>query len=130
MSMKVYTSYYSKVSNCRVKDRLVLVQVSNTRPTWWEGTIHNLGSELAPPWDLINAYKDGVITYETFCKEYRDHLDREHTPEEIVEKLEEISRERGLELVVLLCWEKTGCHRTALGEWLSGACRVVGELEL
>lgn len=130
MSMKVYTSYYTKVNRCKIKDRLVLVQVSNTRPQWWEGRIHDLGKLLAPDWSLINAYKNGTITYEAFCEEYKADLSRRVEPTDVVDKLEEIARECGLELVVLLCWEKEGCHRFALAEWLEPYCNVVGEIEL
>ena len=114
--MKVYTSYYSKIS--RNPRGLVPVRVSTSAPSWFPFELEEI-PELYPGWDLVSGIKNGSLDKEAYERIYRDklkRLDKDH----IIQVLNDISqRHQGRDLV-LLCYEKTGdfCHRPFIAEWL------------
>lgn len=126
--MRLFTSYYSKVA--RSSTDALLIRVSNTKPDWFSKPLATLSVDVFPTWDIINAFKNGYISYETFCDEYRSLINARTTPDIIYHEIESLAEHYGKEDVVLLCWEKDGdfCHRTELARMLSGYRTYIGEL--
>lgn len=121
--MEIYTSYWAKVS--RAPEDILIVKVSNTAPAWFRGRYVELSINVYPDWDLINRYRNGIITYEQFCSEYRDDLLGKTKPEYILSEIEGLAHAYGLDKVALTCYEKTACHRFELARILGLRC---GEL--
>lgn len=112
--MRIYTSYYAKVA--RASQDALLIRVSNTAPAWFDKELVTLSTNVFPDWNLINAFKDGRISYETFCTEYRRMITSKTQPEYILHEIKGLAKAHGKETVILLCYEKSGeqCHRTEL----------------
>lgn len=126
--MKIYTSYYSKVARCNTD--AVLIKVSNTSPNWFNKELVSLLTDVSPSWELINSYKAGSLSYDEFCKEYREELLRKVSPIDIINELNYIAELYETDTVILLCWEKDAntCHRTELARILSIENNYIGEL--
>lgn len=118
--INVWTSYYSKISRI-ANDNMLLIKVSNTQPDWFTQQYYEFDVEVAPPWNLINEYKNNQIDYHTFKLEYEKVLQGRFSPSRLVNDLEILCGMTGTNNVFLLCWEKDGneCHRTALAEFLN-----------
>lgn len=117
--MRIFTSYYSRVSSIvKYGDNVLLVQVSNTKPKWLQLKTVKPGIQMWPSWDLINAYKDGLMSYAAFSERFQNYLDGYTSSGQLHDELERISKEYGCTNLILLCWEKTGCHRTALAAYI------------
>jgi uncharacterized protein YeaO (DUF488 family) len=123
--MRIYTSYYAKVA--RASTDALLVQVSNTKPKWFEKDTVILPINVFPDWNLINAFKAGQIDYNAFCAEYRKMLSVRTTPDELLFTLNGIMVAKGKEEAILLCYEKENCHRFELARFLDTDC-YAGEL--
>ena len=117
--MNIHTSYYSKV-RMLPKENTILVQVSNTVPTWFREEYYKLSKDLSPEWGIINAYKCDNISRDCFMSKYRDYLDKHFDKNEILLELSRLAQACNVENVILLCYEKDAesCHRTELGKWL------------
>ncbi len=117
--MKIYTSYWAKAS--KAPDNALIVCVSNTAPTWYQGYYVRPTVNVYPDWSLINAYKNGIITYEQFCVEYRRNLLGTYEAEFIYHEIENQARLHGKDIVVFTCWEKdpNSCHRIELARIVS-----------
>lgn len=126
--MKIYTSYYSKVSRLDTSDYL-LVCVSNTSPEWFDKKLYKIDSNVYPDWTTINHYKSGEITRDQFRALYVRKISGQTQPEFIYQELENLGRIYDKENIVLLCWEKDSqaCHRTMLAELISKG-NYMGEL--
>lgn len=118
----IYSSYYAKVRSLDVTDAM-LVQVSNTKPQWFQQEILNVANLTAPDWNLINRYKSGEISFEQFGERYIQSLNQKMKRDEFVSKLTEVAEENNYKTIILLCYEKSlnECHRKFLGEWLQDA---------
>lgn len=125
--MRIYTSYYAKVG--RMNTDALLVRVSNTAPSWFSKMLTTLNTNVYPDWRIINAFKDGSMSYETFCTKYRESLMDRTTSNELLEEIKRMAFSYGKEDVVLLCYEKNGaeCHRTELAHFIDNGC-YCGEL--
>lgn len=90
------------------------VSVSASAPDYFTG--EHLKA-LAPPWDLLMAYKDGKIDEEEYALHYIDTLEavRNLDPKEVFAAIPNGT--------ILLCYEKPGdfCHRRILAKWLGDA---------
>lgn len=126
--MRIYTSYYSRVSRIDTSEYL-LVRVSNTSPEWFEKKLYKIDSNVYPDWTTINNYKSGEITRDEFRALYARKITSQTQPEFIYQELENLGRLYGKENIVLLCWEKDAqaCHRTMLAELISKG-DYIGEL--
>jgi len=122
--MKIYTSYYRKVSDDL--RGMTPVSISTSTPYWFPWAIENLRM-LVPGWDLVNGIKSGSITQEEYVERYKQKLS-ELDKAEVLHKLQQISQDNHDKDIVLLCYEKPGdfCHRHLVAEWLD--CDVT-ELE-
>jgi uncharacterized protein YeaO (DUF488 family) len=125
--MRLYTSYYAKVARASVD--ALLIQVSNTAPNWFDKRLVSLDINVCPDWEYINAFKNGEISYEAFCSEYRRVLTSKVQPEFILHEIKGLSQVYNKEAVILLCYEKDGnsCHRTELARLIDDGC-YCGEL--
>jgi uncharacterized protein YeaO (DUF488 family) len=123
--MKMYTSYYARVSKAPLD--ALLIRVSNTAPKWFDKELVTLSKCVFPKWSDINAYKNGLIDYNMFSTAYRESIIREVDPDLIMAEIEELAETHGKDTVVLLCYERTGCHRTVLAHLIDNGC-YCGEL--
>lgn len=117
--MRVYTSYYAKMS--RDLHGMVPVAISTSVPAWFPWITENLRI-LVPGWDLVMGIKDGRITEEQYRERYKAKL-AGIDKEKVWKDLKNISARNGNRDVVLLCYEKAGsfCHRHLVAEWLGDA---------
>ena len=116
--MRIFTSYYSRVSSIVKDDNVLLVQVSNTKPKWLQLKTVKPRIQMWPSWDLINAYKDGLMSYAEFSERFQNYLDGYTSSGQLHDELERLSKEYGCTNLILLCCEKTGCHRTTLATYI------------
>lgn len=101
---KVYTSYFA---NTRGIPFTKLVSIARKTPPGFNGLV---ASELAPPWDLVQAFKAGKISIEEFIYVYHDKILKRLDPNDICNKYAG---------KVLCCYEKnTFCHRQLVLLWL------------
>jgi uncharacterized protein YeaO (DUF488 family) len=116
--MKVYTSYYAKIS--RNPMGLVPVSISTSTPTWFPWITEEIRC-LVPGWELVNGIKAGSITQEEYTERYKEKL-ASLSKDVIWEQLKSISETNGCRDLVLLCYEKVGdfCHRHLVADWLGG----------
>lgn len=114
--MKVYTSYYAKIS--RNPMGLVPVSISTSTPTWFPWITEEIRC-LVPGWELVNGIKTGSITQEEYTERYKEKL-ASLSKDAIWEQLKSISEANGCRDLVLLCYEKVGdfCHRHLVADWL------------
>lgn len=113
--MKIYTSYYSKLSNINT-DNCTIIKISNTKPYWFTKPCKSMEC-LYPHWDLINGLKEGSITVEEFKDRYFNQLDN-FGRDNIYNMLKELSDNK---VIILVCWEnpRKFCHRSLIGEYLN-----------
>lgn len=114
--MKVYTSYYKRVST-QFYDMLP-VRISTSYPSWFPREFEEI-PELYPGWDLVNGIKSGNLSWEDYVVIYKDKL-AQLNRREILQKLVQFSKKHGGKDVVLLCYESPDkpCHRHLVAEWL------------
>lgn len=117
--MRIFTSYYSRVGSIvKDGDNVLLVQVSNTKPKWLQLKTVKPRIQMWPSWGLINAYKNGLMPYAEFSERFQNYLDGYTSSEQLHDELERLSKEYCCVNLILLCWEKTVCHRTALAAYI------------
>ena len=116
--MRVYTSYYAKMS--RDLHEMVPVTISTSVPSWFPWITEDLRI-LVPGWDLVMGIKEGRITQEQYTERYLSKL-AGINKEEVWKGLNKISAQNGNRDIVLLCYEKRGdfCHRHLVADWLGG----------
>jgi len=84
------------------------VSIAWRTPGFYKGPSY---SKLAPPRDLVLAYKEGTLPEEVYEAIYRGEVLSKLTPGIIAADL--------LDGTVLLCWERAGfCHRHIVARWL------------
>lgn len=104
--MKIFTSNYARKGNDPNS-----VAISRSIPNWFEG---RHVPELAPEWNMILGFKQGIVSQEVFTQYYIQKIERS-----------QINWDRLLESfsnpTYLLCYETPGafCHRHVLAEWLN-----------
>lgn len=114
---RLYTSYYAR-SGKNPKS----ISISAKSPFFYKGRAY---LNLAPSWELLGDYKDGIIDAYGYTERYGQLLkDRGITPEKVVGDLEDGS--------IMLCYEGPGkfCHRHIVAVWLNQSGKAeVYELE-
>ena len=100
---KIYTSYFAKYKGSQG------ISIARSTPNWFIGRELK---ELAPPYDLVQRFKNGNIDERTFQEEYINRVLANVNPFKLARSLKDGD--------VLLCYEKTEsfCHRHILSEWL------------
>lgn len=108
----IYTSYFA---NYKGENS---VSVSRVTPKWYSG---ETCIDLAPPWELVEGYKNGTISEKEYRKKYIAKL----------KKLDVDFYAKLLEGKVLLCYEKSEdfCHRKILRQWFNRNGYLCGELK-
>jgi uncharacterized protein YeaO (DUF488 family) len=102
------TSYFAKV-----KDNPNAVAITAYRPKWWKG---RYCKELAPPWDMVEAYKMGKITWIQYVWGYTQNVLDRLDPQKIYDMLGQDA--------IITCYEsmqKPGdhCHRFIVANWFN-----------
>ncbi len=106
--MIFFTSHYNSVyTHTHI---LSLVSISQTVPKWFKIPVKPY-TYLAPPWELLLAYKEGLCDWNRYVKIYNMFLDARVDPRQVLIDIPERS--------VLLCWEKDWleCHRYLFAVW-------------
>lgn len=113
--MNIYTSYYAKVPKINIEN-YCLIRVSKSKPAWLDGILITGIPVLYPHWDLINDWKNGLITWDEYTERYLYQLSFVNR-EEIIDRLHELSNGKD---IILLCYESNDkhCHRHILADWL------------
>ena len=108
------TSYFAKVRN---SPKLKLVSVSRTTPPNFQGVSC---FEVAPPSDLLWAFKNKQISEEEYETRYRAEVLSHIDAQQFYETYKDC---------VLCCWESPNkfCHRHIISSWLSEQLGVVVE---
>ena len=108
----IFTSYFSRYKGTQG------VSVANKTPDWVDC---DKCKELMPSWVDVMDYKNGIITWKQFRKNYIRKL----------KKLDVKEFYNRLNGKVLLCWEATDkqCHRHILKEWFNRNGYACEELE-
>ncbi len=118
INMKVKTASY--FDNFKNKNNCYLVQVSNSKPKWFN--IDRIFKSAIPKWELIDNYKKGIINQIEYSKSYIDYLKKYKN--RILKEWQEIKKEAKNKDIILLCWEKDTlnnikfCHRYLLHSFL------------
>jgi uncharacterized protein YeaO (DUF488 family) len=103
----IYTSNYFNIKDFKGTK----IQISNSRPKG-----HRVDFKydiLVPDWYLVDNFKKGIITYDTFKETYLKQLDK-LDKKDILQWLNSVDKD-----IVLLCWcRNKQCHRYVLAEWL------------
>lgn len=102
-----YFAYAKKYTELGYK----CVSIARVKPKWFDGVSLY---ELAPPINLLERYKRGIVSEEVFKEEYLFYL-KSIDIESIFNGLSTDDK------LVLLCYEKTNsfCHRHILAEYLN-----------
>lgn len=118
----IYTSYYAQCRDDTVElpDGCVgkTYSISVQPPWFWKPKRHY--PKLAPTWEIVSDYKDGIIDQTGYVERYLDLLDNERklNPEQVLIDLPDNA--------VLLCYEKPEdfCHRHIVAWWFEQHCGV------
>ena len=114
--MRVYTSYYAKIS--RDPKGLVPVRISTSMPDWFPYICEEL-DEVYPGWDLVGPVKAGLMNYDEYTEKYMAKLEAIGR-DRLMQILQEISEQNGGRDLVLVCWESPDkfCHRHLIMKFL------------
>jgi len=87
------------------------------------------GSVLAPSWDMLWMYKEGIITWDKYIEKFVREMKNPDSREEML-RIAELAKEKD---VFLVCFERVGnCHRFLLvdmikREMIIEACRRMNQ---
>jgi hypothetical protein len=106
----VQTSNFAKSGN----DPLAIA-ISVSTPHWYMGRIF---PQLYPPIDLLNDYKNGLISQEVYTHRYNLEVLAKLDPYDVIDMIEDDA--------ILICWEGSGefCHRRLVAKWLEDALEI------
>lgn len=104
----IQTSYFANIKN--LPTGLKKVSISRFSPKWAD--IDSIAIELAPSKELLEKYKQGLITEEEYTVIYK---------KETLDKLDPFSIYRRYKNSIFLCYEKDSdfCHRKLVSDWLN-----------
>jgi len=105
MTPTIFTSNYARSATYPLS-----FAISVKPPDWYKGKCI---PQLAPTWELLNAYKKDEINKEEYAEVYIALLKRrKYTPDRVVDALPDGAR--------LLCYEAPSdfCHRFVLAKWI------------
>lgn len=108
----IFTGYFRKYQGDNG------VSIAHKTPKW---STEEECKELMPPWEIVDKFKSGVISWKEFRKLYIKQL----------KKLDVHEMYRALNGKVLLCWENEDkkCHRHIVKEWFNRNGYACEELE-
>lgn len=104
----IYTNYIGNKSIWTYPKKVIISNIRVNVP------LARRDLTLAPDWQDVNAYKNGIIKFEELCARYRDKKLSKLNPAEVYEKYENH---------YALCCEAdyTTCHRYEFAKWLNEA---------
>lgn len=112
---KLYTSNYARNSR-----HPKAISISANAPRWFKGPSY---PDLAPTWDFLMDYKNGIINDAEYTKRYMTLLTegRSLDPQKVVDDMQDGA--------VMLCYESPSdfCHRHIVAKWLMENTDVVVE---
>ena len=111
----ITTSYFA-----REKSISNPVCISQVKPGWSKSKEYK---KLAPPWNLVDRYKKGLVTTQQYTQEYTFLVLSRLNPLEVLNEIKTVFGEDA----TLLCYEKAGdfCHRRIVAAWLEKGTGVV-----
>lgn len=113
----VYTSYFSKVMRMDTSEYLLASITRAGRPSWFDKPAI-WRRDLAPSWDLLNDWKNGLITWEEYEQRYKAEMMLPTRAQHIQQSLLTNIVAHGNKPMILLCYEKSQCHRFILGKYI------------
>jgi len=104
-----------------------LMSISNTEPEGFE--VDRKSKTLVPPWEIVDGYKKGRLTWEEYVEAYNKHLSKEWGTTAMPRFLEKFNGDRD---ITLLCWcrNEERCHRSLVADWLEARGYNVARNEL
>ena len=123
---EIFTSYYNRAKKLD-SARWEFIQISNSKPCWWEYVTTKIDAVI-PPWYIVDNYKSGRITWAEYTVQYNRYLMNEDV-EDAIGIIRDLAKNKN---VVLLCWEdpQNNCHRHLFAEYLNKLGMDVQELEM
>lgn len=120
----IYTSYFAKLR--KMPEDVVPIAICKYPPKWYDGLAYK---RLAPPANLISAWKNGEISMEDYIHIYTNEILNKNNPDVVVSDLIQMANEG---VIVLLCFENSEefCHRHLVAEWLDQAGYPCEELNI
>lgn len=113
----VYTSYFAKVMKIDTSDYLLVSITRAGRPSWFDKPAI-WRKDLAPSWNLLNDWKEGLITWKEYEERYKAEMMLPTRAQAIRESLRTNMIAHDNKPMILLCYEKTQCHRFILGRYI------------
>lgn len=104
----IYTSYYAMLRHIS----LTPVAISLSQPPGFRGRIY---TPLQPTYWMFREYKD-TNDWDTFEIRYNFEVLRKLDLQNVYKDLLTLSQGNPL---ILLCWEKSTCHRFLVSRWLN-----------
>lgn len=127
----LYTTYYNllfKYKETLGKSDIPKIAISLTQPQkFFKLNKVYVEKKLAPTQDLLNRYKNGIINFEQYIKEFENLMQKEPM-KSTIERLKSILN-NGID-IILVCYEKDNnqCHRKLIADYLSARNYGVEEL--
>lgn len=118
----IYTSYYARCKDATVElpngEIGTTISISVQPPWFWRPQTHF--PDLAPTWEIVSAYKSGMINDAEYVQAYLHLLneDRALDPHDVLARLDDNT--------VLLCYERPEdfCHRHIVAWWFEERCAI------
>lgn len=111
---QVYTSYFAKVAKIDTSNYCLAAITRAKTPTWFEKPCLWM-PQYAPSWDLLNDWKQGLITWEEYTERYNKEMNLPYSACIIKHEINETMALMNKD-IILLCYEKSQCHRFLLGD--------------
>jgi len=114
--MKIYTSYFARLSKIRKDENLFPISIARFLPKWIEAPVYEY-KKLAPSKELLLDIKNGDISVEEYKQIYKEEVLDNLNPHALVTHLQNMAPFD--KDVVLLCYERPGefCHRSLVVQW-------------
>ena len=122
--MTLYTGYFAR-TDIYVVHNLLPVSVSASVPNGFD---YPAFKSIAPSWNLIHLYKDGLISVTDYTKEYLSSLSK-LTENAVLEDCKDYLRISSCDGIVFCCWEAPDkfCHRHLLADYIKDNFSLVVE---
>lgn len=116
--MRIWTSNYAKANRLSASN-YAFVRLSSSRPEWFNQPLLPI-PQLYPSWEIIDAFKNGRITWAQYVEAYNEQL-YGISISEVSNVILNYMLSHNLNNAILLCWckETDPCHRKLVAKWLS-----------
>lgn len=122
--MVLYTGYFAR-TGVYVDHNLLPVSISASVP---DGFDFPAFKSIAPSWDLVHQYKDGLISVLDYTREYLGSLS-EVSVNAVLEDCKNYLQYSKRDGIVFCCWEAPDkfCHRHLLADYIKDNFDIVVE---